>query len=209
MPTVYNLKPAFQSCLRPSAQWLARRAITANEITIAAVILSAAQGATIAWQPEASWPLILMPLTLLARLSLNAIDGLLAREHSSASSLGVFLNELGDLLSDTVLYLPLALIPDVSGTLIVVAVCLMLVSEATGVVALPVCGKRGNEGPMGKSDRAVLFGALALSLGLGTPKGIWITGLLLLTILLLAATVVNRVSCALQRAKRGSGVIAR
>jgi CDP-diacylglycerol---glycerol-3-phosphate 3-phosphatidyltransferase len=198
--SVYNFKPAFQNLLRPAARWLARHAVTANEVTIAAVVLSSVQGTFIVWQPAAAWPLLLMPLTLLARLSLNAIDGLLAREHGSASDLGVVLNELGDLISDTVLYLPLALAPGVPAPLVVAAVCLALLSEATGLVARQISEARGNEGPMGKSDRAVLFGALAFALGLRVPMGVWTTGLLVLTIVLLAVTIVNRVDGALRRA---------
>ena len=205
MPSVYDFKPAFQRCLRPAAGWLARRSVTANEVTVAAVILSAIQGAFIAWQPAAVWPLLLMPVTLFARLCLNAIDGLLAREHGLASNLGIILNELGDLTSDTMLYLPLAFVPGVPAPLIVVAVCLALVSETMGVVASQVSGVRGNEGPMGKSDRAVLLGELAVSLGLRVAPEAWTAGLLILTIMLLAATVVNRASSALRRARRTAG----
>ena len=194
MPSVYNFKPAFQHLLRPASRWLARRTITANQVTITAALLSLAQGIFIVLQPAASLPLILMPMTLLLRMSLNAIDGMLAREHGSGSDLGVILNELGDLLSDTALYLPLALVPGVPAPLMVVAVCLALVSEATGVVAIQISDVRGNEGPMGKSDRAVLFGALAFALGLRIPMGAWVAGLLVLTIVLLAATVINRVT---------------
>lgn len=200
MPSVYSFKPAFQSLLRPAVGWLARHSVSANAVTIAALLLSALQGMLIVWRPEAGWPLLLMPLTLLARMSLNAIDGMLAHEHGSASHLGVLLNELGDLLSDIVLYLPLALVPGVSAPLLMIVVCLALLSEATALLAQQISGGRGNEGPMGKSDRAVLFGGLALGLGFHMPTDLWLTALLILTIALLAATIVNRASCALRRA---------
>ncbi len=202
MLSVYNFKPAFQYFLRPAARSLARRGVTANEVTVAAVVLSSVQGAFIVWQPSASWPLVLMPVTLLARMALNAIDGMLAREHGSASDLGVVLNELGDLISDAMLYLPLALVPGVWPPLMVVAVCLALLSEATGVVAMQISDSRGNEGPMGKSDRAVLFGALAFALGLRISMGAWTSGLLVLAIALLVATVVNRARGAVRRGIR-------
>lgn len=205
MSSVYNFKPAFQHFLRPVAGWLARRAVTANEVTIAAAVLSTIQGAFIVWQPTAALPLLLLPLTLFMRMSLNAIDGILARQHGSASDLGVVLNELGDLLSDIMLYLPLALVPGVSAPLVVVVVCLALVSETTGVVVSQISGARGNEGPLGKSDRAVLFGALAFALGLRASSGNWITGLLVLTIVLLVVTIVNRVAGALRRARQTQG----
>lgn len=38
-------------------------------------------GGFIAWQPQANWPLLLLPLILLIRMALNAINGILAREY--------------------------------------------------------------------------------------------------------------------------------
>jgi CDP-diacylglycerol--glycerol-3-phosphate 3-phosphatidyltransferase len=200
MPSVYHFKPAFQSFLRPAVGWLARRKVTANEVTIAALALSSIQGLLIVWQPAAALPLFFMPLTLFARMALNAIDGMLAREHGSASPAGVVLNELGDGLADLVLYLPLALVPGVPGALLVIIVCLALLSETAALVALQISGTRGNQGPLGKSDRAVLFGGLAVALGFRLSTDFWLTALLILTIALLGATIVNRVACGLRRA---------
>lgn len=202
MLTVYNLKPVFQSLLRPTTCWLARRNITANEVTITAMVLSIVQGIWITLQPAAVLPLLLMPVTLLVRMALNAIDGLLAREHASESDLGIILNELGDLISDIALYLPLSLLPGIAAPLMVIAVCLTLVSEATGIIAIRISDARGNEGPMGKSDRAVLFGVLAFVLGLRVPGGYWLNTLLILVIVFLAATILNRISGTLRRVAR-------
>ena len=112
MISVYQLKPAFQGLLRPLVSWLAAHGISANQITLAALLLSCVQGlAMVLWS---GWPLLLLPLVLLLRMGLNAIDGMLAREHAMKTPLGAFLNELGDVLSDTALYLPLALVAGVS-----------------------------------------------------------------------------------------------
>jgi CDP-diacylglycerol---glycerol-3-phosphate 3-phosphatidyltransferase len=202
MLTVYNLKPVFQSLLRPTTCWLARRNITANEVTITAMVLSIVQGIWITWQPTAVLPLLLMPVTLLVRMALNAIDGLLAREHASESDLGIILNELGDLISDIALYLPLSLLPSIAAPFMVIAVSLTLVSEATGIIAIHISDVRGNEGPMGKSDRAVLFGVLAFALGLRVPGGYWLNSLLILVIVFLAATILNRINGTLRRVAR-------
>jgi CDP-diacylglycerol--glycerol-3-phosphate 3-phosphatidyltransferase len=40
MPTIYVLKPGFQNLLRPLANGLARIGVTANQITLAAALLS-------------------------------------------------------------------------------------------------------------------------------------------------------------------------
>jgi phosphatidylglycerophosphate synthase len=197
MPSVYDLKPAFQGLLRPLCGALARAGVTANQVTVAAVALSLAAGGAIAWRPGARWPLLLLPAVLLVRMALNALDGMLAREHGMKSALGGILNELGDVVSDSALYLPLALVPGVEPALVVVAVVLAALTEMTGVVAVQIGAARRYDGPMGKSDRAVVLGAAGLALGLGAPAARFMTWLLAALVGLLAVTVVRRARAAL------------
>lgn len=202
MASIYALKPAFQSLLRPITWRMAASGITANQVTVAALALSLVQGLPLAALSEQRWPLLLLPLTLLLRMALNAIDGMLAREHHMKSALGAVLNELGDVISDTALYLPFALIPGVSGAAVVLIVVLAAVSEMTGVVAVQIGASRRYDGPLGKSDRAFLFGALGLLLGMGAAPGLWLDALLWLAVVLLALTIFNRARNALEEATR-------
>ena len=197
MPSVYQLKPAFQALLRPLIGGLVRLGMTANMVTIAALLLSLAVGGTIAFRPSAGWPLLLLPATLFVRMALNAIDGMMAREHNQTSRLGAVLNELGDAVSDAALYLPLGLVPGVEPRLLAPAVVLAVVSEMTGVVAVQIGAQRRYDGPMGKSDRAFVFGVVGLLLGLGVPAGRWLDVVLALVLALLVLTVVNRAKRAL------------
>ena len=201
MPSVYQLKPAFQGLLRQLVSACARAGITANQVTIAAMLLSAATGAALL-----AWPmprmLLLLPGVLLLRMALNAMDGMLAREHGQASPLGMMLNELGDVVSDAALYLPLALDPAFDARAVVVLVVLAALGELAGVLAQAMGHARRYDGPFGKSDRALLFGALGLALGLGVPGGAWLDALLWLAVLLTALTVVNRVRRALREGAR-------
>jgi CDP-diacylglycerol--glycerol-3-phosphate 3-phosphatidyltransferase len=197
MPSIYDLKPRFQALLRPLVKSLAGAGVTANHVTIAAIILSLIVGAMIALFREEKWPLLLMPLALFVRMALNAIDGMLAREHAMKSSLGAILNELGDVLSDTALYLPLAMVPRVNAVLIVIIAILAIVSEMTGIIAVQIGAQRRYDGPMGKSDRAFVFGLLSLLLGIGINLDYWIDGLLIITAFLLIITIFNRARRAL------------
>ena len=119
MASIYDIKPRFQALLRPLCQTLAAAGVTANQVTVAAMLLSFAAGSAIVWQPDSSWPLLAIPAVLFVRMALNAIDGMLAREHNMQSALGAVLNEIGDVLSDAALYLPLALVSGVNAVLIV------------------------------------------------------------------------------------------
>lgn len=148
--------------------------------------------------PESRWPLLWLPLALLLRMALNAVDGMLAREHSLQSRAGALLNEAGDVASDAFLYLPFALLPGVSAHLVSVTVVLAGLTEVVGLAAVGIGAPRGYQGPMGKSDRALVFGVLAFLLGAGIQAGRWADLLLVLVILLLLYTVWNRASAALK-----------
>ena len=198
MPSIYQLKPAFQRLLRPLAGGLVRAGVTPNQVTLAGVALSAAAGAVVAALPLSRWPLALLPVVLFARMALNALDGMMAREHGLQTPLGGLLNELSDVVADAALYLPLARVPGFPPAGVVVAVVLAGVSELAGVAAVPVGASRRYDGPMGKSDRAFVFGALALALAAGLPAGRWLQWLVWAVVALLALTVVNRVRGALR-----------
>ncbi len=202
MPSLYQLKPAFQRLLRPAVGALARAGVTANQVTVAAALLSLGVGAAIAWRPAEPRLLLLLPAALLVRMGLNAADGMLAREHGMKSRLGALLNELGDAVSDTALYLPLAAVPGFPAALQAAAVTLALITEVAGLAALAVGAQRRYDGPMGKSDRALVYGAVGFALGLGVPAGGWLTAVVAAVALLAAVTVVQRLRRALAEAAR-------
>jgi len=202
MPSVYDLKPAFQKLLRPGVRALARAGVTANQVTIAAAVLSTAAGIAIAATPARRQVLLLLPVVLFLRMALNAVDGMLAREHSQKTNLGAILNELGDVVSDAALYLPLALVPGFAPALVAPIVVLAGVTELAGVLVQLLGGSRRYDGPMGKSDRAFGFGLLGLLGGLGVPLEPWISWALAVILLLLVWTVVNRVNRGLAEISR-------
>lgn len=200
MASVYDLKPKFQNLLRPLCRGLARVGITANQVTIAAALLSLAEGAAIFLTQGARWALLSLPVVLFVRMALNAIDGMLAREFGQKSRLGAVLNELGDVVSDVALYLPFAFIPGLPPLLVAFVVILAVMTEITGVVAVQIGASRRYDGPFGKSDRALWFGILAVVLAAGVPAGdITTVGLALMAFAGLQ-TIFNRARAALKEA---------
>lgn len=201
MPSVYDLKPAFQGLLRPLLRGMARVGVTANQVTVAAALLSIGVGGVLALRPNRIKLLLLLPGALLMRMALNAMDGMLAREFGQASKLGAMLNELGDVVSDAALYLPLALWSAFGLWPTVLFVLASVISEMTGVVAIQIGAPRRYDGPMGKSDRAFILGAIGLALGLGLPEGRWVQGLMWVLVALTSFTVINRARRALHEAE--------
>ena len=192
MATIYDLKPKFQACLRPLSAALARAGVTANAVTAAALVLSAAQGAWLALAPGAALPLLVLPVVLFLRMALNAIDGLMAKEHGQASAAGAVLNELSDVIADAVLYLPFALIPGINASLVVLVVVAGIVAEMAGALGPLIKAPRRYDGPFGKSDRAFAFGLLAVLIGIGFAAGSWTSVYLAILLALSGITVVNR-----------------
>ena len=199
--TIYDLKPAFQNLLRPVCRRLAKSGVTANQVTVFALVVSLLLGLLLALNPDTAWVLLCLPAWLFIRMALNAIDGMLAREHNMKSRLGGVLNEIGDVIADTALYLPFALVPGLSASLVVGVVILSILTEMAGVIAEQAGANRRYDGPMGKSDRAFIFGLLALILGLGYSPFVWINAALGLVALLTAVTVANRLRKGLAEAK--------
>ncbi len=191
MPSIYDLKTRFQGLLRPISNALWRAGVTANDVTLFAMAISFLTGGALLYF-RSFRVLLLLPLVLFVRMALNAIDGMLAREHNQKTPLGAILNELGDVLSDAALYLPLATILPFDPILVVLVVLLAIISEMTGVLGVQIGASRRYDGPMGKSDRAFVFGTLGLLLGLQLPIFPIVLPVLWIVLLLLLVTILNR-----------------
>ena len=200
--TLYALKPRFQALLRPLVGRLAASGVTANQVTVAAasgsVALGVFLGVFLGWDDDRRL-FLLVPVWLFLRMALNAVDGMLAREFDQKSDLGAFLNELTDVVSDAALYLPFAFLPHFDWLTVSAVIFLSALSEMTGTVAVMVGAARRYDGPMGKSDRAFVFGALGLAIGLGLQPAAWQKAIFPAIAVLLCATIVNRVRKALAR----------
>lgn len=193
MISIYQLKPRFQNLLRPLVKRLYDKGVTANQVTVGACVVSLLVGAAVAAGVPHYGVFALIPLWMIVRMALNAIDGMLAREFGQQSRLGAYLNELTDVIADSALFLPFALIAGVSPALVVLVTLLAIISEYTGVLGPMVGAARRYDGPMGKSDRAFVFGVLGAGVAAGLLAPAWINLVLVVVSALLIYTVINRV----------------
>jgi CDP-diacylglycerol--glycerol-3-phosphate 3-phosphatidyltransferase len=206
-PSMYLLKPKFQAWLRPLLPVLVDSGVTANHTTLVACALSVGFGLLLTWGAQSRALLLLLPVLLLLRMALNAMDGMLAREFDQRSSLGACLNELGDVVSDAFLYLPFIFLPGFDSRWMVPVILLAVIAEMAGTVTFMVGASRRYDGPMGKSDRALAFGALALWFGAGGSVAPWAAYLFpRLMTLLLVTTVINRVRAGLRETSAASAI---
>jgi len=195
MISIYAIKPLFQRAIKPLVSFLFRMGVTPNQVTFLTIVLSVGFGIYFAGAGKESWSF--MPIVLLVRMILNAVDGMLAREYQMQSRLGTYLNELGDMVSDVFLYLPFAIeFPWLMGSVIV----LSIFSEVAGILSIAVGGERRYDGPMGKSDRAFCLGILGFLMSFGLLNDFWAALFFSLLALLLCFTIFFRIRNALDRA---------
>ena len=204
MITLYRLKPQFQALLRPLSGALDRAGVSASQVTVCACMGSVTLGAWLALYGEHTQWFLLLPVWCFLRMALNAIDGIMAREHAQSSPLGAYLNELGDVISDAALILPFALLAGAHAGLVVVVALLSCLTELAGVIGVLIHAGRRHDGPLGKSDRAFALGVLGLLLGLGVPPGNWLTAVFAAIALLLVVTVRNRIVSGILSTERAS-----
>lgn len=195
--SIYKLKSSFQALLRPMVGRLAAIGVSANQVTLAAAFISIAIGALLIVQPEPGL-FGLVPLWMFLRMAFNAVDGMLAREHGQQSALGGYLNEITDVVSDAALYIPFALVAPFSLPWISTIIFLATLTEFAGVLGVAHGKGRNYEGPMGKSDRAALFGALGALVAMFDTLPDWTWHLQPMACVLLIWTVVNRVRMGLR-----------
>ncbi|WP_201584956.1 alpha/beta fold hydrolase [Psychrobacter jeotgali] len=224
--SLYQLKSQFQNQLRPISNELVKWGVTANQVTITAVLMSAGTAYIIATiddrkhfdnknerhSNKTTW--LILPVTLFCRMALNAIDGMMAREHGQASKLGAVLNEVGDIVADTLLiaslhpHLPKASTDQInssqsehfnSNISLKLVNILSTTTELIAITSLITTHERANQGPLGKSDRALELGVIGTLATFGVPVSRFAQPLLLINQLLLLKTSFNRLAFMLKR----------
>ena len=161
MISIYSIKPKFQQLLKPLLHFLFKMGVSANMITCWAILLSAITGLLIWLEPNQNM-LLILPLALLIRMALNALDGMMARTYHMQSKQGEVLNELGDVVSDLLLYFPLLKLFSLPIYVLITFLFMSVVNEYAGILGKAINGIRQYDGPMGKSDRAFVIGLLSL-----------------------------------------------
>lgn len=202
MISIYQLKPRFQALLRPQAELLVRIGVSANQVTLAGMLLSVAIGGVLLQWSERRGLFLLLPAWMFLRMALNALDGMLARDFGQQSLLGAYLNELSDVVSDAALYLPFVLVAPFGWASIGSIIFLSALSEMAGAMGPMIGADRRYDGPMGKSDRAFLFGALGLWVAMVPALPEWVFWLMPALAGAIAVNVVNRVRSGIEQASK-------
>ena len=164
MISIYNIKPAFQKLLDPVLRLLHKMGVTANQITISSILLSVLIGIGFWYADLIIWLFLALPIGLLFRMALNALDGMMARTYNQQSKLGEILNEAGDIISDLLIYFPLIKYFEEQIYSVIIFLCFGIINEFAGLLGKAIGSARRYDGPMGKSDRAFVVSVIGILL---------------------------------------------
>ena len=194
MISIYKIKPKFQQLLKPVLMKLHSGGVTANQVTSASIILSLLIGIAFWFAKEMPILFLALPIGLLLRMALNALDGMMARTYHQQSKQGEALNEVGDIISDLFIYFPL-LVHEPNIYLVVLFISLSIINEFAGLLGKVIAEDRRYDGPMGKSDRAFvisIYGLLSFfSVGL-QAYSVWIFSVINLLLVLSTTTRIKK-----------------
>lgn len=193
MISIYKLKPRFQELLRPMLTLLHKAGVTANQITISSIILSAVIGICFWFGDKNKLLFLALPAGLLLRMALNALDGMMAKTYNQSSKAGELLNEVGDVVSDLFIFFPLLKFGYPHVYVVVVFMCLSVVNEFCGVLANAISGVRRYDGPMGKSDRAFVVAVFGILKFFEVDTSRYFLPCMLIVIVLLILSTIVRV----------------
>lgn len=165
--SLYAIKPRFVAWLDGVVVSCASHGVGPNTVTLVAVPVALAASLTLV--AGTRWPAVWVAIAplMLVLMSINAVDGALARRTGRSTPRGAVINELVDRFGDLAVLIPgFLLAPTWTVTAALVAT---LLAETVALVSWGAIGHRGLVGVMGKPDRALTLatGALAAA-ALGT-----------------------------------------
>jgi CDP-diacylglycerol--glycerol-3-phosphate 3-phosphatidyltransferase len=195
MISIYTIKPQFQKLLSPILFFLHKRNITPNQITIGSCFFSLLIGIFFWYADYNNLFFLMLPIGLLLRMALNALDGMMAKKYNLSSKTGEILNEMGDIVSDLFVFFPLLKFEPEALYLVVLFIALSIINEFAGVMGKVISGERRYDGPMGKSDRALLLGVYGIlkfcSVNLAVYS-VWIFSVIILLLLISTYVRINK-----------------
>lgn len=160
---LYAGKSRLVARLEAPVEWLVRREISADTLTLAAIPVALLGGAALLASPAAPPLLLVVPGLAAVRLVLNLLDGAVARRTGRSHPRGELLNELGDRVADVAFLAPVATLPGADPVTVLLGVVAALLASYAGVATKAAGGPRIYRGILSKPGRMALLGGAAIA----------------------------------------------
>jgi CDP-diacylglycerol--glycerol-3-phosphate 3-phosphatidyltransferase len=178
---LYAPKSRITAGLAPLVGWLARRQVSPDAVTLAAIPVAATAAVCLLLSPGSPALLLVVPLLAALRLLLNLLDGALARATGRSHPRGELYNELGDRVADILFLAPVAWLPGASPVLVLAGVLGAVLASFVGVLVKAAGGPRIYRGVLSKPGRMGLLSLAALAAFANGPSAwTWFGPLLLI-----------------------------
>jgi phosphatidylglycerophosphate synthase len=194
---LYRSKARIVGGLEPVVERLARRGISPDAVTLAAIPVGLVAGACLLLSPTVPALLFAVPLLAALRLVLNLVDGALARRTGRMHARGEFYNEVGDRVADLAFLVPVAFVPGADRTTVLLGAAAAVLASYAGLATRAAGGERVYRGILSKPGRMALLGAFAVAAFVVGPSAWGPFGPVLLTGALL--TLLERVVVGVRR----------
>ena len=160
---IYAIKPKFQQCLKPVEKLFVKFKIHPTIINILALLLSIIGGIVLYLSDKYLLLLIYIPFLSFVRTALNALDGMVARDLNVKNQpFGEVLNEFMDRISDAIIFFGLALTSYTDAILGSAVTIIILLNSYLSIVSKSAGGSRQYGGIIGKADRMIYLGIMAV-----------------------------------------------
>ncbi len=160
---LYRSKSTVARRLEPVIDQLARRGVSADTLTLAAIPVGFVAGGCLLLSPVMPVVLLAVPLLAAARLILNLLDGAVARRTERIHPRGELYNELGDRLTDVAFLAPVAFLPGADRTIVLLGVTGAVFASFAGLASRAAGGERIYRGILSKPGRMVLLAVSAVA----------------------------------------------
>ncbi len=165
----YRSKQATVTRLSGVVDRLAAANVSADAVTAAAIPVAAFGGACLLLSPGAPIALVLVPVAAGLRLTLNLVDGALARATERSHARGELLNEVVDRIADLAFLAPVAFLPGAQRETVLLGVTGAVFASFVGVASRAAGGARLYRGILSKPGRMALVSVSAIAVLLVGP----------------------------------------
>ena len=152
---LYKLKFKFHDLFKPTMQYL--RHIHPDTLSYLAVLVALGTGFCFYFSPSRPSLLILAIILIFVRMTLNALDGMIAIERGNLRLKGEVVNALPDRYSDIFTMLGITFSVGCNTILGTIATVLVLLVSYTGMLGKAIGVKWQHQGPLGKVERFIFI----------------------------------------------------
>jgi phosphatidylglycerophosphate synthase len=185
---LYASKGAINERLTPLVDRLAAAGVSPDALTLGAIPVALLGAAALLASSRIPALLLAVPVLVAVRLTLNLLDGQLARRTQRSHPRGEFYNEVSDRAADVAFLAPICFLPGAQPETVLLGVVGAVLASYVGVAAKAAGGERIYRGVLSKPGRMVLLSIFAVAVFVYGPSSWWAFGPLLLLGTLLTIT---------------------